>query len=77
MPDGDAQYLLYRLRSSPVTENIPVFVISARKLSELTEQTLKRSIGGRPGALQVFTKSFDTEELFKALQKYCGFEKQH
>ena len=26
------------------------------------------------GALQVFTKSFDTQELFKALQHYCGFE---
>ena len=77
MPDGDAQFLLYRLRSAPETENIPVFVISARKLSELTEQTLKREIGGRPGAQQVFTKSFDTQELFKALQRYCGFEKQH
>lgn len=77
MPDGDAQFLLYRLRSTPLTENIPVFVISARKISDLTEQTLKRSIGGRSGALQVFTKSFDTQELFKALQHYCGFEKQH
>jgi len=36
MPDGDAQYLLYRLRSSSLTENISVFVISARKLSEWT-----------------------------------------
>ncbi len=77
MPDGDAQYLLYRLRSTPATENIPVFVISARKLSELTEQSLKREIGGRPGALRIFTKSFDTHELFEALQKYCGFAKHH
>lgn len=37
MPDGDAQYLLYRLRSSPATDNIPVFMIGARKLSDLTE----------------------------------------
>ncbi len=77
MPDGDAQFLLYRLRSTPETENIPVFVISARKLSDLTEQTLKREIGSRPGSPQVFTKSFDTKELFTALQRYCGFEKQH
>jgi len=75
MPDGDAQYLLYRLRSTPLTENIPVFVISGRKLSDLTEQTLKRAIGGRPGALQVFKKSFDTEELFNALKRFCGFQK--
>jgi len=77
MPDGDAQYLLYRLRSSSLTENIPVFVISARKLSELTEQTLRRSIGGRPGAARIFTKSFDTDELFNALKKFCGFDKHH
>lgn len=77
MPDGDAQYLLYRLRSTPATENIPVFVISARRLSELTEQSLKRAICGRPGALRIFTKSFDTHELFEALQKYCGFERHH
>jgi CheY-like chemotaxis protein len=77
MPDGDAQFLLYRLRSTPATENIPVFVISARKLSEMTEQSLKRDICGRPGALRVFVKSFDTRELFGALQKFCGFEKYH
>jgi CheY-like chemotaxis protein len=77
MPDGDAQYLLYRLRSSPLTENIPVFVISARRLSELTEQTLKRPICGRPGAVQIFMKSFDNDELFNALKKFCGFEKYH
>ena len=52
MPDGDAQYLLYRLRSTPATENIPVFVISGRRLSEPTEQILKREICGRPGAAQ-------------------------
>ena len=29
---------------------------------------------GKPGAAQVFRKSFDTDELFGALQKLCGFE---
>jgi CheY-like chemotaxis protein len=77
MPHGDAQYLLYRLRSTPATENIPVFVISARKLSDLTQHNLKRAINGHPGALRVFTKSFDTRELFEALQKFCGFQKHH
>ena len=68
MPDGDAQYLLHRLRSTPATENIPVFVISGQPVNDLTEQTLRREIGGRPGALQVFAKSFDTEELFDVLK---------
>jgi CheY-like chemotaxis protein len=75
MPDGDALYLLCRLRSTPATENIPVFVMSGRPLGEMTEQILKRDISGRPGATQIFKKSFDTDELFGALQKFCSFEK--
>lgn len=74
MPNGDAQYLLYRLRSTPATENIPVFVISGKPLDEITQQTLRREIGGRPGAVQILKKSFDTDELFAALKKFCAFE---
>jgi CheY-like chemotaxis protein len=77
MPDGDAQHLLHRLRSNHATANIPVFVISGKTMDELTEQTLRRSISGHPGALQVFAKSFDTRELFDALQKFCAFQKRH
>jgi CheY-like chemotaxis protein len=75
MPDGDAHYFLSRLRSSPVTEHTPVFIISGRSLDETTEQAIKRDVLGRSGAVQVFKKSFDTKELFGALQKYCGFKK--
>jgi CheY-like chemotaxis protein len=75
MPDGDAQYLLYRLRATPATENIPVIVLSGRQLSELTAQTLKREINGKPGAVRIFRKSFDIQELFQALQKFCSFER--
>jgi CheY-like chemotaxis protein len=77
IPYGDAQHLLHRLRSNPATANIPVFVISGKAIDELTEQTLRQEISGRPGALQVFAKSFDTRELFEALQKFCGFQKPH
>ena len=76
MPDGDAQYLLHRLRAAPETENIPVIVLSGRKLDEATETLLKREIGGHPGAAHVLKKSFDTNELFGALQKYCGFARR-
>jgi CheY-like chemotaxis protein len=75
MPDGDAQYLLYRLRGTLATENIPVIVISGKPLDDLTAQSLRREIGGRPGAAHIFRKSFDTGELFGALQKFCSFDK--
>jgi CheY-like chemotaxis protein len=74
MPNGDARFLLSKLRSTPGTENIPVFVISGRRLDESTERSLAREICGRPGAARIFKKSFDTDELFGALQEFCGFE---
>ncbi len=77
MPDGDAQHLLHRLRSTPATENIPVIVVSGKAVNDLTEQTLRREICNHPGALRVFAKSFDTKELFDVLQKFCGFERHH
>ena len=74
MPNGDAQYLLTRLRASEATSNIPVIVLSGRKLGETIVQNLRREIHGHPGAVQVVAKSEDPSSLFEALNKYCGFE---
>ena len=74
MPNGDAHFLLTQLRSSEATSNIPVIVLSGRKLGDATVNTLQREICGRPGAAQVVVKSDDPSSLFEALEKYCGFE---
>jgi CheY-like chemotaxis protein len=76
MPGGDAFYLLWRLRTTPATEKIPVFVISGRKIDEVVELNLRREICGFPGATRIFRKSFETEELFAALKNVCGFEQR-
>jgi CheY-like chemotaxis protein len=68
MPDGDAMYLLHRLRRSPETKNVPVIVISGRLIDEQTQVSLRRDMCGQPGAAHIFRKSFDTSELFQALQ---------
>jgi CheY-like chemotaxis protein len=70
MPNGDAQYLLTKLRTTAVTGNIPGIVLSGRQLSEVTLQSLRREICGRPGATQILRKSQDTYALFEALKKY-------
>jgi CheY-like chemotaxis protein len=77
MPNGDAQYLLTRLRTTAATENIPVIVLSGRKLNEVTEQNLKREICGHSGATEILRKSQDTDALFQALRRFCGFEREH
>jgi CheY-like chemotaxis protein len=74
LPNGGIPYLLSRLRSTPETENIPLFALTGRNLDEITTQGLMQEFCGKPGAAQVFRKSFDTDELFGALQKICGFE---
>lgn len=76
MPNGDAQHLLTRLRTTVATENVPVIVLTGRHLSEVTQQNLRREICGHPGASRIIRKAMDTSELFDALQKFCGFERQ-
>jgi CheY-like chemotaxis protein len=77
MPNGDAQYLLTRLRTTAATENIPVIVLSGRELDDAVVQGLRREIRGNPGAAHILRKSLDTHELFASLEKFCGFEKAH
>jgi CheY-like chemotaxis protein len=74
LPNGGVPYLLSRLRTTPVTQNIPVFVLTGRNLDEITQQSLMREVCGKPGVVRIFEKAFDTDELFAALQKLCGFE---
>jgi CheY-like chemotaxis protein len=74
MPNGDALYLLTRLRTVDTTANIPVIVLSGRQLNDTVEQELRRSIRGRPGAAHILQKSGDPSVLFDTLQKFCGFE---
>jgi CheY-like chemotaxis protein len=77
MPNGDAQYLLTRLRTTAATRNIPVIVLSGRQLNDVTVRGLRREICGHPGAAQIVRKSQDTYALFETLKKFCGFERQY
>lgn len=73
MPNGGAEYLLTRLRSTPETAGIPVIVQSGRRLNNAIKQRLRREIHGQPAATRILQKSFDARELFEALQRLCGF----
>jgi CheY-like chemotaxis protein len=74
MPTGDALYLLWKLRSTPVTDAIPVFVMSGRNLDEASKVNLQREICGRPGAARLFRKPLDFDEMLIALRKYCALD---
>jgi CheY-like chemotaxis protein len=73
MPNGDAEYLLTRLRNTPETRSIPLIVQTGRRLSETIKQRLRQPICGQPGTTRILQKTFDSKELFDALQRFCGF----
>jgi CheY-like chemotaxis protein len=73
MPNGDAEYLLTRLRSVPETRSIPVIVQTGRRLSDPIKQRLRQDIDGQPGAARILQKSGEASELFETLQRLCGF----
>lgn len=72
MPEGDAGFLITRLRSYPATAQIPVIVLSGRDIDEPTEKLLRRDVLGYPGAIGIFRKSFDVSGLFETIQHYCS-----
>jgi CheY-like chemotaxis protein len=73
MQNGDAEYLLLRLRVAPETSRIPVIVQSGRYLNGAIRHRLRQEIYGHPGAARIIQKSFDARELLEALQRFCGF----
>jgi CheY-like chemotaxis protein len=74
MPNGDAEYLLTRLRGAPETQNIPVIVQSGRPLSDSVQQRLRSGISGLPGATRIIQKSLGAGELFETLRLICGLD---
>jgi CheY-like chemotaxis protein len=75
MPNGNAEYLLNKLRDTEETRTIPVIVQTGRRLDDAIRQRLCGRLSGPPGAVRIMRKSFDAEELFDALQRLCGFAK--
>jgi CheY-like chemotaxis protein len=71
LPDGNAERLLWKLRSSPRTRPLPVFIM-AETLAKYTEDNLKREVAGVAGAAGFFTKPLDAEAFYPAIERYCS-----
>ena len=70
MPDGNGEYILRRLKESPVTEDIPVIVLTGRK-----DQALARRMYNL-GAARYLTKPVDWDDLWAALQPLVQREQE-
>ena len=75
MPDGDAQHLIARLRTTPGTERIPVLVLSGHDIDDVTARNLRREVLGHPGASAILKKTLDLRGLFEALDEFCAMQK--
>ena len=62
MPNGDAQYLLSKLRTTPETLNIPVFVLSETRLDQ----------GGATGSRQGDLRTSRRRADFAKIDRYAG-----
>jgi DNA-binding response OmpR family regulator len=68
MPDGDGEYILRRLKENPVTQDIPVIVLTARK-----DQALARRMYNL-GAERFLTKPVDWDDLWAVLRPFVQAE---
>ena len=71
MPGTDINFLLWRLRSTPGTEKIPVFAMSEYNLDKATKTNLADDHCGWAGVERFFKKPLNIDELFLAFQDHC------
>jgi CheY-like chemotaxis protein len=72
MPVATINFLLWRLRSTPALERIPVLAMSGKALDRTTAESLvKGDFGGR-GVERIFRKPLDINELFAEIKKHCA-----
>jgi len=74
MPGADINFLLWRLRSTPALEDIPILAITANDFGAPTIETLRKEFFGRRGVEMILKKPLDIDTLFVALQKYCALD---
>lgn len=64
MPDGDGEYVLRRLKENPVTQHVPVIVLTAAQ-----DRALERRMYNL-GAVQFLSKPVDWNELWAELERH-------
>jgi CheY-like chemotaxis protein len=74
MPVADINFLLWRLRSTPALERIPVLAMSGKALDKTTAEGLVKGDFARRGVERIFRKPLDIDELFTEIKKHCALD---
>lgn len=64
LPEGDGEYVLRRLKENPVTQHVPVIVLTCAQ-----DRALERRMYNL-GAVQFFSKPVDWDELWAELERH-------
>ena len=72
MPEGGGHYLLWRLKSTEVTKDIPVIMITGQRLEPGVESGFALEATGREGAVAFMRKPLDNDALLKELSHHCA-----
>jgi CheY-like chemotaxis protein len=74
MPVADIHFLLWRLRSTPALQRIPVLAMSGKALDRSTAESLVKGDFARRGVERIFRKPLDIDDLFAEIKKHCALE---
>ena len=74
MPEGGGHYLLWRLKSTEVTKDIPVIMITGQRLESGVESGFALESMGREGAVALLRKPLDNDALLKELSHHCAIK---
>ena len=73
MPEGHGSYLLGRLKNHPLTQHIPVIVVTGQKYGFGPDHALQREMFNL-GAVAYLTKPVDYRDLIKELSQYITID---
>ena len=75
MPNGDATYLLARLRNNPSTAKTPMVIMSGSKLDNSVQARLRERTSGYPGVAEIIDKSSDIHSIVSSLSKHSPLKR--
>jgi CheY-like chemotaxis protein len=67
MPKGTGEYLLTRLKSTGETKQIPVVILTGRRVGQSKDYALERDLCGRLGAASYLSKPIDFDRVVQEI----------
>jgi CheY-like chemotaxis protein len=67
MPKGSGEYLLTRLKSTAETKDIPVVILTGRRIGGSKDYALERDLCGRLGAASYLSKPIDFDAVVREI----------